>query len=320
MPERGRETGTYGRSLGQVGVDAALAGVAASQHAVFRVDQLRELGLSESAVHKRAAAGRLHRIHRCVYSLVPPELLTREGHWLAAVLACGPGAVLSHRSAAALHELRRTERSKIDVTVPVRSSRQHRGIDLHRSTTLTERDTTVVNNIPCTTVARTQLDIAEVINERGVERLFDQAETMEVFDLRALTDQLERNHKRRAARVVRRVLATHYPGSTPTWSEIEEAFLALVRRANLPSPELNRLLLMPDGDPPIRPDFMWRAHRVTVETDGRKTHRTRQAFERDRRNDQRLIAIRWRPVRVTWKQIFFEPDRLSGLVVGLLRG
>jgi predicted transcriptional regulator of viral defense system len=116
-------------------LDVALAGLAAAQHGVVTLDQLRGLGLSDRATRDRAAAGRLHRIHRAVYAVVPCELLTGDGRWTAAVFACGPEAVLSHRSAAALLELRRSERSKIDVTIPGRSPRKHSGIDVHRSTT-----------------------------------------------------------------------------------------------------------------------------------------------------------------------------------------
>ncbi|MGO9499525.1 MAG: hypothetical protein ACLQA5_22865, partial [Solirubrobacteraceae bacterium] len=128
-----------------------------------------------------------------MYSLVPRELLKREGLYMAAVLACGPEAVLSHRSAAALLELRDWGHTKIEVTVPRRSSRRHDGIKVHRSTTLTDEDVTVVNNIPCTTVHRTLLDLADVVTQRQLERSFDQAEISERLDLTAINDQLARN-------------------------------------------------------------------------------------------------------------------------------
>jgi predicted transcriptional regulator of viral defense system len=121
-------------------------------------------------IHKRVAAGRLFRVHHGVYSVVLTALLSRYGSWMAAVLACGPGAVLSHRSAAALHELRASERLNPEVTVPSRVRHLRLGIDIHRSTTLTPADTMIVNGIPTTTVARTQLDLAEVIDRRGLER------------------------------------------------------------------------------------------------------------------------------------------------------
>ena len=118
MPEARRENDTCRRFLGQPSLDAAIAELANAQHAVFGLDQLRELGLGTRAVQHRASAGRLHRIHKTVYSLVPKALLKREGLYMAAVLACGPGAVLSHRSAAVLHQLRDWGYTSIEVTVP----------------------------------------------------------------------------------------------------------------------------------------------------------------------------------------------------------
>jgi hypothetical protein len=254
MPEAGRESGTYGRFLGQAPVDGALAKLAAAQHGVFHLKQLGELGLTSSAVHKRAASGRLHRVHQAVYSLAPPALLSRDGHWMAAVLACGPGAVLSHRSAAALLGLRPSGGVRIDVTVPGRSCRGHSGIRVHRSTALAPADVTRENNIPCTTVARTALDLTEVVNRRGVERALDQAEILELFDLRALDDQIARNPTRPGASRLHAVLAEHYAGSTPTWSGLEERFLALVRAGRIPPPEVNTWVTLPDGGPAIRAD------------------------------------------------------------------
>ena len=200
----------------------AIAQLAGAQHGVLTLAQLGELGLQPRTVQVRAASGRLHRIHRGVYALVPRELLSRSGSFMAAVLACGPKAVLSHpltvdveeRAYAAgkipggffKREGRATERATIDVTVPGRASRKHSGIDLHRSKTLTPDDTTEVDRIPCTTVARTQLDLAESVNRRALERAYDQAEILELFDLRALHDQLARNKGRHAIPYVRAIL------------------------------------------------------------------------------------------------------------------
>ncbi len=318
--EVGCETSYMRTYYDQPPLEARLVGLGARQHGVVSLDQLRYLGLSDSAVRNRAAADRLHRIHQGVYAVVPLELLSSDGRFIAAVFACGPGAVLSHRSAAALHGLRRTDRSKIDVTIPQRSPRKHAGIDVHRSTTLAPCDITLVHNLPCTTIARTLLDLAEVIDQRGVERACDQAEILEVFDGRALRDQLRRNETRPAARRLRTVLEQHYIGSTPTWSELEEAFLRICRTAGLPQPEVNVWINPSDGDPTwVRADFVFREHRLIVETDGRKTHGTRQAFEHDRRQDQRLVVAGWTVVRTTWRQVTRRPDEVSRVIVPLLR-
>jgi hypothetical protein len=318
MPEPGRENGKYGRFLDQPRVDAALAALANEQHGVFGLDQALEFGLTASAVQKRRSTGRLHRIHQGVYSLVPRELLKREGLYMAAVLACGPDAVLSHRSAAVLHELRDWGATKIEVTVPGRSARAHDGISVHRSTTLTPADVTVVDGIPVTTVARTLFDLAEVVTRRQLERSFDQAEIAEVFDLNAINDQLARNPTRPGAKAVKGVLTEHYIGKTPTWSENEELLLSITRPLGIPDPDTNQFIVLDDGGPAIRADFVWREQRVIVEADGRKWHLTKQRFEIDRVRDQRLAAAGWTVIRTTWRQMKYRPHELRPTLITLL--
>jgi hypothetical protein len=313
MSKAARETGKYVRFLEQ-----ALAALALAQHGVFTLDQLRELGLTDDAVHKRVAAGRLHRIHRGVYSLVPRELLTWEGLYMAAVLACGPGAAISHRSAARLHELRNYGYTRIEVTVPRGSYRKHQRVLVHCSTTLTDRDVTVVNNIPATTVARTLFDLGELLTPRQLERAFDQAEILQVLDARAINDQLARNPTRRGAKSVKHLLKTHYIGSTPTDNEFEDAFLALTRDIGLPDPRSQYYIDPGDGEPPIKADFAWPDRKIVVETDGHRTHRTRNAFETDRRRDQRLTAAGWAVIRITWRQLTHRQHELKPVLLKLL--
>jgi Protein of unknown function (DUF559) len=308
MPEAARENDDMRRFFEP-------ASVAGRQHGVFRVDQV---GLSARAAQYRVRVGRFHRQHAGVYSVVPRHLLKREGLWMAAVLACGPGAVLSHRSAAALLELRDWGGTKIDVTVPLRSRRKHEGVKVHCSTTLTDRDVTVVNGIPCTTVARTLFDLGEAVTGRQLERSFDQAEILQVLDLTAIEDQLARNPTRPGAKAVRNVLETHYIGGTPTANENEEALLAITRPLGIPDPECNAFVILDDGGPPIKADFVWRDQRVVIEADSRKWHTSRQRFEQDRLRDQRLIAAGWTIIRTTWKQMTERPHELRPLLLNLL--
>jgi predicted transcriptional regulator of viral defense system len=289
----------------------AIVALALRQHGVFTLAQLAAVGIAPRAAQKRAAAARLRRVHRGVYALAPPSLLTLKGRLLAAVLACGPGATLSHRPAASLLGLRADYSTRIDVTVPNRSRRQHAGLRIHRSTTLSPADVTTVEGIPCTTVARTLLDLAEVVRQRDLERTFDQAEVEGVLNLRKLADVLERNPGRHGAAVLRRVLDEHYIGETLTWSELEERFLALSRGLGLTRPRTNLLIDPGDGEPAMRVDFAWPAQRIAVEVDGFRTHSTRQAFERDRRRDQRLTVAGWRPLRTTSRQIVGRPTELE---------
>ncbi|HET8979458.1 MAG TPA: DUF559 domain-containing protein, partial [Solirubrobacteraceae bacterium] len=291
----------------------------ALQHLVFSLEQLTGLGLSASAVHKRAATKRLHRIHRGVYSLVPADQLGWRGRYMAAVLACGEGAVISHREAAALHNLRPSNRARIDVTVPGRSAPQVKGVTAHRSNTLTRADTTVVDGIPCTTIARTHLDLAAVVPRHHTERALNQAEVMGVFDLRALRDQIDRNPRAPGTAQLSAALALYKEDTAPTESETEAVFVALCRSAGLPEPDRQVWFDFDDGGDPIRADFVWRAQRLVLEVDSPTYHGTARAFESDRRRDQRLVRAGWRVVRVTRRQLEEDPASVVELVTDLLR-
>jgi predicted transcriptional regulator of viral defense system len=292
--------------------------LAVSQHGVLTAAQLSDCGLTRSAVSRRVAAGTLHPVHRGVYSIAPPELLSRYGRWMAAVLACGPGAALSHRSAAALHDLRQTDRAAIEVIVPGTTTRTHRGIQVHRSTTLAAQDITVIDGIPVTTVARTLMDLAAVLPRRAVERALDHAAQREVLDLTRVYDVIDRNRHSKGARRLKRILAD-YLLDAPTENNFEELFLKLCRDHNLPLPERQVYIDPDDGEPIIRGDFVWREQRLIVETDGRQTHGTHGAFESDRRRDQRLTLAGWRVLRITWKQLTHEPKRIARIVAQALR-
>jgi Transcriptional regulator, AbiEi antitoxin/Protein of unknown function (DUF559)/AbiEi antitoxin C-terminal domain len=289
--------------------------VAAAQHGVFPLAQVVDLGLSDSSARRRVSAGRLHRVYPGVYSLVPPSLLTARGRYLAAVFACGPTAALSHRSAAALHGLRRSSRARIEVTVPGRTTRRHPGIEVHRSIRLEAAvDVTGVDTVPVTTVARTLLDLAAVVPRRALERALDQAEILRVFDLNALRDQLARNPGHPGAGKLRSTLARHTAGDAVTESELEELFRAIVDPAGLPRPEVNAPVDPGDGGMIIRPDVVWRDAKLAVELDGAKWHLTRTAFETDHDRDLRLKAAGWDVIRLTWRQLHDEPTRVTALL------
>jgi very-short-patch-repair endonuclease len=235
---------------------------------------------------------------------------------MAAVLAYGPKAVLSHRSAAALWNLRRDNRAKTDISLPSRSARSRPGIDVHRTGTLTPADCTIHDGIPCTTLARTLLDLADVVYPRDLERAIEQAEVLRLFDLRAVDEVLARANGRRGAGVLRAVLAgLEQPALTDT--ELEERFLMLCRAATLPSPEVNVWLDI-DDLPAVKADFLWRAERLVIETDGWESHGTRQAFERDRRRDERLKLAGYDLLRFTRRRIVADPGGVTRTVAQLL--
>lgn len=173
-----------------------------------------------------------------------------------------------------------------------------------------------MDGIPCTSVARTLLDLSTVVNRRDLERACDRAEVLQLFDLRALQDVLQRCNGHRGAGALRAVLSGHAIGADLTRSELEERFLALCQLAALPRPECNTWLVL--GPAGVEADFVWRDQRLVVETDGRIVHSTRQAFERDRRRDQRLMLAGWRVVRFTWREVVYEPSVVAETVRALL--
>jgi very-short-patch-repair endonuclease len=271
--------------------------------------QIEALGLTATAVRSRAARGRLYRLYRGVYSLVPPHQLKPPGHWMAAVLACGPGAVLSHRSAAKAHELRGSQRSRIDVTTRAGTrGRRIRGIDAHSAATLTTADITTVGVVPVTSVARTVLDLAAVTDRRTTELVVEQAIVLGSFDLHAFNDVLARNPTHAGVPHVVAVLERFgcsdgaHAEATRTDSALAEAFLALIRSTDLTEPETEQWITLATGDT-FRVDFVWRAERLIVETDGRRTHLTPLAFQADRTRDQLLSAAGWRILRFTWDDV-----------------
>jgi Transcriptional regulator, AbiEi antitoxin/Protein of unknown function (DUF559) len=295
-------------------LDVLISRLAERQHGVVSLPQLQFLGLSARAVRDRVAAGRLTRIHRGVYA-VGHARLTLRGHWMAAVLAYGVGARLSYRSAAALHGVRPDNRPKADVTVPSASARPRPGIVVHKSTTLHSADITTIDGIPCTSLARTLLDLAEVVDRQAVERAISQAEVLGIFDLREVEDVLARATGRRGAGVLREIL-TEYEGPTLTDRELEARFLALCRAASLPEPEVHAWNTLDDGIA-YEIDFLWRAEGLAVETDGWGSHGTRKAFENDRRRDRRLRVAGWDVIRFTWRDVEREPDEVTAVLVAL---
>jgi putative AbiEi antitoxin of type IV toxin-antitoxin system/uncharacterized protein DUF559 len=278
-------------------LDVALAELAERQFGVVSLAQLRALGLGSRAVQQRASVGRLRRLHRGVYA-VGHGALGSEGRRLAAVLACGPGAVLSHRSAAAHWGLLATQASLIDVTAP-RGRHGGQGIRLHRSRSLDARDTTDHEGIPITKVPRTLLDVAATVRSDRLERALAQAQRLQLYDHRAITDLIARSNGHRGIGALTKATSREDPKWTA--NDYEAWFLALVREAGLPEPVVNASLAAPDH-PPLKPDFCWPTHHLIVETDGWETHRTRAAFEQDRRRDAALAAAGWRVVRFTWHE------------------
>ncbi len=293
--------------------DRLLAALAARQYGVFALWQALAAGVSRQAVQRRFALGRLHRVHAGVYALGHPAL-TREGRWMAAVLACGPAAVLSHRDAAALHGFHASAATRFDVTVPGRSHRRHPGIAVHRPRVLPEDEITARAGIPVTTPERTLLDLAEVLAGRPLERACDQAEAARAVDWARVDELLTRHPGRLGARRLRRLLRDHPVGEDRARSELERRVASLCGRHRLPRPEVNAAV---EG---LEVDLAWPDARVIVEVDGFAWHRTRRAFEDDRARDTRLAAAGWRVLRVTHRRLEEDARTFAAELGAVLTG
>ncbi|MFN2616400.1 MAG: DUF559 domain-containing protein [Thermoleophilaceae bacterium] len=199
---------------------------------------------------------------------------------------------------------------------PGRAGRGRPGIRVHRAAALAQRDVTAVDGIPCTTVARTLLDLAEQVDRRGLVRAVERAEELRLFDAGAVEETLARAAGRAGASALATAIAGWRPEGSFTRSELERRFFELCSGANLPAPVANARLELPGGS--LEVDFLWREASLVVETDGHRFHGTRHAFERDRRRDQRLLLAGYSVARFTWRQLLERPAEVTSTLRGLL--
>lgn len=292
--------------------EVEILALAARQYGVVGHAQLLAAGLRPKAIAYRVGTGRMRRLHRGVYA-IGPAALSREGVWLAGVLAAGPGAALSHASAemgwglAYTRDLPRL----VHVSVPTRAGRAQRaGLRIHR-TNLRTQDVITRKEIPITSPARTLLDCAAGRSPRRVARLIDRAEELRLYDHGPVIDVLGAHPAHPGAARLRAALAT-YSEPPRTLSDLERDMFALCGDAGLPRPLTNQAVL---GE---LVDFFWPAHRLIVETDGRETHLTRRAFEVDRARDAQLTAAGYRVVRFTHLQLTKSPEQVADILRRLL--
>lgn len=317
MPSDGRKTlllateSGHRRRKGEL--DRLIAALAARQHGVIALWQLLSLGLSSAGVRTRVAAGRLHRIHQGVYAVGRPDV-TIKGRWMAAVLACGDGALLSHQSAATLHGLLNARAGRIHVTVPRTTSIARAGIRAHRSTCLAPEDRIEVDRIPCASLPATLLGLAATVPPNVLESACNRAEIEGVLDMRAVGELLER--RRGHAGATRLRAALDGLGLDRTKSKLEKLFLRLARDTGVSTPGINAWMPIPGEE--MQCDFVWPSERLVVEADGWDTHRTRKAFHDDRRRDRLLRLAGWEVVRVTHRDVKHDPDHVVHVVRTLL--
>jgi very-short-patch-repair endonuclease len=281
--------------------DQAIAGLASAQHGVITRTQILRAGVSSAVLDRRVKAKLLRPLHRGVY-LVGRLLLPRASA-LAAVLACGGRALVSHRSAAALWEMLplRECTPPIDVIVAGGDRRRPR-IRICRVSGLRPDEITRRDGIPLTTPARTLFDLAATALERDLDHALAEAFAKRLTSRAELVELLRRHTRHAGARRLRALIGSAEPPITR--SEAERRFLSLIRKAKLAAPEVNVRVAG------FEVDFYWRVHSLAAEIDGLAFHLTVRRFENDRRRDLELAAAGVRVVRVTWRQIVEEPEAL----------
>jgi hypothetical protein len=296
--------------------DQTTAELAARQHGVVGRGQLVALGLGRSGIRLRLQSGRLHRICDGVYA-VGHASLTRQGHWMAAVLACGPGAVLSHWSAAELWRIRQPSGGAIHVTSPQKSSAPRHFVRHHSS--LPTDEITIEDGIPVTGVPRTLLDLAAVASADIVDFALRESEFRRLFSRLSLPDMIDRYPGRRGIRTARLALIrrSERPLGRPG-SPLEEVFVPFLRHHGLSLPLLNHPLEVEGHRYQV--DCVWPKSRQIVELDGWEGHGTRTAFREDRARDRRLRVAGYAVTRLTWSQLEDEPEPVAADLRALLSG
>lgn len=281
--------------------DVEVARRAGGQWGVLSARELRECGLSKKAVARRVRDGWLHPLYRGVYAVGHPNP-PLEGRFLAAVKACGAGAVLSHFAAGAHLGLVRWDDRQPEVTVIGTGARVHSGIRVHRTVFLDAADITRYEGMPVTSPARTLVDLASFLDQRRLRRAVRQAQSLRLVELRQLAEALGRLGPRRGVTKLAQIVAT---GPAPTRSELEDVVLDLMLAGGLGHPDVNVPLVL-DGREVI-PDFRWPGQQLIVEADGAAWHDNKLSKEDDAERQALLEAHGERILRVTWGQAISHP-------------
>jgi very-short-patch-repair endonuclease len=295
--------------------DRAIAALGQRQHGVVARRQLTAAGFGRDAIAVRLRTGRLHRVHAGVYSLMPRKLVSRQGWFMAAVLASGPDALLSHRTAAALWGLRGYSGGAIHVTVPHKSTTTKR-IGRHFSL-VPEDERAVEEGIPVTSVHRTIFDLAASVPLDDVVAMIKEAEYRHRYDRLSLPDLLERYPGRRGSRKLKLALwrITEEPPGRAR-SRLEQRFAPFLRRSRLPLPRFNDWILL--GHKRYQADCHWPKARLIVELDGWEGHSSRSAFQDDRARDRALHTAGYSVIHITWNQLDDEPEQIAADLRALL--
>ena len=286
--------------------EAVVVALACDQHGAISSRQVARAGLSAGWVRNRVKTGWLRPMHRGIYLVGPLE--SAYSRPMAATLAAGPDALISHYPAAVLWGLLPSTDGPIDVTIPERKARNRPGVRVHRAR-LHPHDGTRRHGIPVTSAARTLLDLATTATAKELDRAANDAWNLRLVSTHSLNEQFSRYPRHRGTAALK---MAHSTEPRLTRSEAERSALELIRKARLPTPETNVRI----GGYEV--DLLWRAASLIVEIDGYAFHSSRRAFERDRRKDRELHALGYRVIRITWRELVEEPEAVVAALAAAL--
>jgi len=267
------------------------------QHGAVSLSQLLAFGYTPAAIAHRLNRGRLHPVMRGIYAVGRPEL-SRLGQMMAAVLACGAGAVVSHGTAAELWRLRRRELGPLHISVPGETRSRRPGIVVQRRVVLTPGTASRYEGVPVTSVALTLIDLAASLPAAQLERAVNMADSLELLDPERLRVTLDAFPFVPGVRALRKLLDAH--SFRLTDSELERIFNLLVAQTSLPPPVTQRYV---SGH---RCDFAWPDLGLVVETDSLRYHRTPIQQRRDAERDHAHLLAGLERVRFTHFQVAYE--------------
>jgi hypothetical protein len=279
--------------------------LARAQHGVLTRQDLLRLGFSEKGIKHRVASGRLHPIATGVYAVGRPDL-PPKGRWMAAVLACGDGAVLSHRSAAELWGFGHEWERRIDVTIRRRSRLERTGIKVRCRPSLAGQSLVVRFGIPVTHPVQTLIDIAAELQPLRLERAVNEADKLDLVDPETLRSKLDSHGGEHGVKTLRTMLDRHTFQLSD--SELEVHFRPLARAAAYPAPLSKHRVLGYEAD------FWFPTLGLVVETDGLRYHRTPSQQARMAKRDQVHQAAGLRVLRFTHWQIAYATDEVTGVL------
>jgi very-short-patch-repair endonuclease len=280
--------------------DEISARLAGRQHGVVAREQLLAAEWTRRMIERSVQAGRLRPLFRGVFA-VGHSALPREGWWMAALLACGDAAALSHTAAGAVWRFRAAGLLPIEVTTPSQRGRKQPHLLVHRAQ-LAPSETMRIDGLRVTTPARTIVDLAAKLKGRPLREVIERAQDLHRFHPAEIRTKAV---GRPGTKQLNNLLDLLTPDNDNARSHLERLFLAVTRRARLPRPNVNHPI---NGK---KRDFVWPTERLVVEVDSHAYHSSKEAMRRDRQRDRELTALGWRPARFTYEEVAFEPGTVG---------